>query len=70
VRLNLADRAIAALDSAEIVTGPEPKTLNSYQQPELIQARPFQAINIADGLATVTLPPLSVAAMTFRLETI
>jgi hypothetical protein len=50
------------------MTGPEPKALNTFEQPDLIQARPFQATSIADGLATVTLPPLSVAAMTFQLE--
>jgi alpha-N-arabinofuranosidase len=68
VHINLADRAITALDSAEILSGPEPKAMNTYEQPDLLQARPFQAVKIADGLATVILPPLTVAAMTFRLE--
>ena len=68
VHIELADQGIAALDNAEILTGPEPKALNSFEQPDLIQARAFQAVSIADGLATVTLPPLSVAAMTFQLE--
>ncbi len=67
VQVNVADRTITALDSAEILTGPEPKALNSFEQPDLIQIRPFQAVKIADGLATVALPPLAVAAMTFRL---
>jgi alpha-N-arabinofuranosidase len=67
VHVNLTDRSIVALDSAEILTGPEPEAMNSFEQPNLIQAQPFQAVEIADGLATVKLPPLSVAAMTFRL---
>jgi alpha-N-arabinofuranosidase len=68
VHIELADRGIAALDSAEILSGPGPKALNSFEQPDLIRARPFQAVSLTGGLATVTLPPLSVVAMTFRLE--
>ena len=68
VHIELADQTIVALDSAEILSGPEPKALNSFEQPDLIQARPFRAVSIANGLATATLPPLSVAAMTFQLE--
>jgi alpha-N-arabinofuranosidase len=68
VEVKIADRSIAALESAEILTGPEPKAMNSFEQPDLIKARPFEAIKIAHGLATVTLPPLSVGAMTFQLK--
>ncbi len=67
VRLNLADRAIESLDSAELLTGPDPKAANSFEQPDLLRASPFQAVEISAGLATITLPPLSVAALTFRL---
>jgi alpha-N-arabinofuranosidase len=68
VQVNVADRAITSLGSAEILTGPEPKAVNSLEQPNLVQTRPFQAVKIAAGLATVTLPPFSVAAITVRLE--
>jgi alpha-N-arabinofuranosidase len=67
VHVKVADRAIVALDSAEILTGPGPKAINSLEQPNLVQLHPFQAVEISDGLATVRLPSLSVAAMTFRL---
>ncbi|MCB0169613.1 MAG: alpha-N-arabinofuranosidase [Anaerolineae bacterium] len=67
VRINLADRPIVALADAELLTGPDPKAANSYEQPHLIKAQPFQAAEINDGAAIVTLPPLSVAALTFRL---
>lgn len=67
VQVKVADRSIVALDSAEILTGPDPKAVNSLEQPHLIQSRPFQAVKITDGLATVALPPCSVAALTFRL---
>jgi alpha-L-arabinofuranosidase len=67
VQVKIADRSIVALDSAEILTGPDPKAVNSLAQPDLIQSRPFRAVQIAAGLATVTLPPFSVVAMTLRL---
>jgi alpha-N-arabinofuranosidase len=66
-QINVADRSIIALDSTEILTGPDPKAVNSLEQPDLVQSRPFQAVEIAGGLAKVTLPPLSVVAMTLRL---
>ncbi len=67
VQVKIADKSIVALDSAEILTGPDPKAVNSLEQPDLVQTRPFQAVKVAGGLATVTLPPLAVAALTFRL---
>jgi alpha-N-arabinofuranosidase len=67
VRVELADRSIAYLDSAELLTGPDPKAANSFEQPDLIQSQRFEEARIAAGRAEVELPPLSVAAMTFRL---
>jgi alpha-N-arabinofuranosidase len=67
VHVNLADREIAAMENAELLTGPDAKAANSFEQPSLIRAQPFDGVSIADGKATVELPPLSIAAMTFRL---
>jgi alpha-N-arabinofuranosidase len=67
VHVNLADRSIAALDNADILTGPDAKAANSFAQPDVIRSQPFTAVHIAGGSATIELPPLSVAAMTFRL---
>ena len=67
VQVNIADKSIIALDSAEILTGPDPYAVNSLEHPHLIQPRSFQAVKTSAGLACVTLPPLSVAAMTFQL---
>ncbi len=67
VRVNVADRSIAGLDNAEILTGPGAGAANSLEQPDLVTARPFQAVEISDGQAAVKLPPLSVTAVTFRL---
>jgi alpha-N-arabinofuranosidase len=67
VRVHLADRDITALDSAELLTGPDAKAANSFEQPDVVVSRPFAALEIAEGKAATVLPPLSVAAMTFRL---
>jgi alpha-L-arabinofuranosidase len=67
VRVKVADRPVSGLDNADILTGPGPDAVNSLEQPDLVQTRPFQAVEIDDGLAAVNLPPLSVAAVTFRL---
>ena len=67
LRVQLADRPIVALDSAELVTGPGARAANSFEQPNVVVARPFAAVQIADHGAEAQLPPLSIAAMTFRL---
>jgi len=65
--VHVADRKVTALESAEVLTGPAPAAANSYEQPDLVCARPFSAVKIAGGQATCELPPLSVAALTLRL---
>ena len=67
VQVSLADRSIAGLVSAELLTGPNAQAANSYEQPDLVCARPFADVRIADGKASFELPPLSVAALTLRL---
>jgi alpha-N-arabinofuranosidase len=65
VRVKLADRAIVALDSAELLTGPDAKAANSFEQPDVVRARSFADVQITGGETSLELPPLSVAAMTF-----
>jgi len=65
VRIKLADRAIVALDSAELLTGPDAKAANSFEQPDVVRARSFAGVQITGGETSLELPPLSVAAMTF-----
>ena len=67
VHVDLADRKLASLESAEILTGPGAKAGNSFAHPDVVRARPFKDVEIAEGQSVVTLPPLSFAAMTFRL---
>jgi alpha-N-arabinofuranosidase len=68
VQVDLVDRAIAALESAELLTGPGAKAANSFERPNVVVSHPFVAVKIADGRAILELPPLSLAAMTFRLS--
>jgi alpha-N-arabinofuranosidase len=67
VVVTMADRAIASLVEAEILTGPDAKAANSFEQPDRVAARAFTAVKIAGGKATITLPPLSVAALTLKM---
>jgi alpha-N-arabinofuranosidase len=67
VRVALADRAVVALESAEVLTGPDARAANSFEQPDVVRSHPFGDVRITEGPAALELPPLSVAAMTFRL---
>jgi alpha-L-arabinofuranosidase len=67
VQIRVADRNIGAMDSAELLTGPEAQASNSYEQPDVIRPTPFSECHIMDGRAEFELPALSLAAMTFQL---
>jgi alpha-L-arabinofuranosidase len=67
IQVELADRSIAALVSAALLTGPDPKAANSFEQPDLVKPQPLEEVRIAAGQAGIEMPPLSLVAMTFRL---
>ena len=67
VVIDLADRRLAVLSSAEIVAGSDPKAENTYESPDAVVSRTFDDVALKDGRALVRLPPLSVVAATFRL---
>jgi alpha-N-arabinofuranosidase len=64
----LADREIAALESAELLAGSDAKDANSFEEPDRIRSRAYQGVEIRSGRARATLPPLSLLAMTLRLD--
>jgi alpha-N-arabinofuranosidase len=68
VTVNVTQRQIKALESAEIFTGPDPKGANSYENPDLIKSRSFTQLEVREGIACFDLPPLSFAALTLELE--
>ena len=68
IRVKVADSVIAAFESGELLTGSGPKVANSFDEPDLVDARPFKEVSLSDGQLTCKLPPLSLAAMTVDLE--
>jgi len=67
VCVDLADGDVAAIEDAEILTGPEPKAANSFENPDVVVSQPFEEIAVVGGKAIAALPPLSVTAMTLRI---
>ena len=66
--IEVADRSIAAPGSAELLTGPGAKAANSFDDPDVIRSEGFEGIEIRDGKARASLPPLSLLAATLELE--
>jgi alpha-N-arabinofuranosidase len=52
--------------SSEVVSGSDPNVCNTYENPKTICSQPLQTVKISEGKGSVQLPPLSVAAITFR----
>jgi alpha-N-arabinofuranosidase len=72
LQIDLADGEILRLESAELLTGPHAKAANSFEQPDVIRSQTFTEagldVTIAAGRASLELPPLAVAAMTFVIR--
>jgi len=66
--VELADGGVRRLVSAELVTGPDAKAANSYENPDAICCQPFDAVKISRGKARLALPPLSILAMTLEVD--
>ena len=69
VRIDLADVPLASLASAELVAGTKAQDRNTYEQPGNVRSRPFNAVSVQNGEADVELPPLSIAALSFKIAT-
>lgn len=68
VTVDVADRAIVALQSGEILTGAAPEAANTFEHPDRVASRPFAEVTLANGRATVALPSCAVAALTFSAD--
>jgi alpha-N-arabinofuranosidase len=64
----LADASITALSSGEVLTGPDAKAANSFDEPDVVRSQPFNAVEVTDGGAAFTMPPLSLVALTLDLS--
>jgi alpha-N-arabinofuranosidase len=68
IEIRLADRSILSLECAELLTGPDAKAANSFEYPHVIQSIDWQEASTVNGAAVFELPPLSLTAMTWRLQ--
>jgi alpha-L-arabinofuranosidase len=67
VEIHLAERQIVSQMDGDILTGPDAKTANSYAKPNLIVSKIWNETKISNGHAHLDLPPLSMAALTFKV---
>jgi alpha-N-arabinofuranosidase len=68
VELAPAGIRLKSVLSADLVTGPSASACNTFEQPDSIQNRTLEKINLTDQKATFQLPPLSVAAISFGMD--
>jgi alpha-L-arabinofuranosidase len=68
VQISFCGKGLEALASAEVVTGPEAGARNTYARPDTVCSQPFMAVQVQKDTASLKLPPLSAAALTFRLS--
>jgi alpha-L-arabinofuranosidase len=67
VEIDHAGGKIESVKSAEVMCGSDPNANNTYENPTAICSGPLQTVKVSDGKASVQLPPLSVAAITFKV---
>jgi alpha-N-arabinofuranosidase len=71
VDIRLGDRSITAIDSSELLTGPDAKAANTFEQPHSVVSCSLDdagaEVKFSGGGASLGLPPLSLAATTFRM---
>jgi alpha-N-arabinofuranosidase len=67
VAIDVANRSVAGLEDAELLTGPSAETCNTFEEPHVVRSEPFEDVAIQGGGARTRLPPLSFLAMTLRL---
>jgi alpha-L-arabinofuranosidase len=68
VEIDLADQRVAEVLAGELLTGPDAKCANSYEQPDRVKSHAWSEGKVVDGRAVFELPALSAAALTLRLE--
>ena len=65
--VDVADAAVERIESAEILTGKDPKAANFFGNPSAVRAQDFSGFAIKGGKVVGQLPPLSFVAMTLKL---
>jgi alpha-N-arabinofuranosidase len=67
VRIDVADRTIKSIGSATLLTGPGPKSENTFENPEVVAPMPYKEWVLMDGRLNLELPAYSVTATTVEL---
>jgi alpha-N-arabinofuranosidase len=67
VEVSFGGGSLQTCKSAEVVSGPSPRALNTYENPNVVTSSAFKAVALKDGKAQLQLPPLSVVALTFQV---
>jgi alpha-L-arabinofuranosidase len=68
VEIDPGGKKIEAILSAEVIHGSNPKESNTFAHPDNIISQPLRTGGVSAGKATMTLPPLSVAALTLKVS--
>ncbi|HLK13291.1 MAG TPA: alpha-L-arabinofuranosidase C-terminal domain-containing protein [Fimbriimonadaceae bacterium] len=68
VVVRLGDASVEKLVNAEFFTGKSPQTANTFESPTQAVACDHDDVSIKDGVAVVTLPPMSVYAGTLKIS--
>lgn len=68
VEIEYPGGSIATCQSAEVLSGPGAKAHNTFERPGVVKNRPLTGVRVAEGKASLTLPPLSFAALTFGVK--
>ena len=62
-----AGAAVAGVIDADLLSGPDPKAANTFENPTRVTSQPFDDITLGTPGARLQLPPMSVLAATLRL---
>jgi alpha-L-arabinofuranosidase len=68
VEITMAGMQLKSVQSAELITGPSADSCNTFDHPDIIHNEKLAKIGLTDHKATLQLPPLSVGAITFKIE--
>ncbi|MCU0270125.1 MAG: hypothetical protein MUF83_15970 [Acidimicrobiales bacterium] len=70
VHVELLGRSLTGVADAELLTGPDPKAVNTFEAPGVVApVRIDDRVRVRDGVASLELPPLSFVALSLALTT-
>lgn len=67
LQIDLAGACLGGAVDAEVLGGPHPRARNTFAQPEVVTARPFDRATAGPTSAELLLPPCSLVTATFPL---